>query len=406
MPIDITGKFQPSDGAHGFDLLDIQDVAPVGLTASELLRANAGLTAIESAGVTVASFEAAGATATHAALTATHGVAGAIVGTTDTQTLSNKTLTLPQINDTSADHQYVFAVSELVADRTVTLPLLTGADEFVFKDHTQTLTNKTLTTPTIGSFLNANHTHAAAGATGGTLNASAIAAGTLVHERGGLEADVSAYNGILYISGGTTDSYAVPLGLAYGGSAGDLGSGSHPSEIIQMNAADTALECSGKVLPTGTVVGTSDTQTLTAKTLTSPKIGTSVCKSDGTGMLLEADIGVVTKVIHVPDPVSGDVFAFDFTDSKLTFLGVWGETDAGSVVLNIEKRVWTDSEAAGTAGVEILSADLTADDDGATTTSFAATVDGSSTPLWLCLVLGTVTTATDLKVAVKYKRYA
>ena len=65
------------------------------------------------------------------------------------QTLTNKTLTspvitTPQINDTTADHQYVFAVSELTADRTVTLPLLTGNDEFVFKAHTQTLTNKTI----------------------------------------------------------------------------------------------------------------------------------------------------------------------------------------------------------------------------------------------------------------------
>lgn len=58
------------------------------------------------------------------------------------------TVTLPktiEIQDTSADHQYVLAVSELTADRTVTLPLLTGADEFVFKDFIQTLTNKTLT---------------------------------------------------------------------------------------------------------------------------------------------------------------------------------------------------------------------------------------------------------------------
>lgn len=71
-----------------------------------------------------------------------------------TTTLTNKTLTspvltTPQINDTSADHQYITAVSELTADRTVTLPLLTGNDEFVFKDHAQTLTNKTLTSPKI-----------------------------------------------------------------------------------------------------------------------------------------------------------------------------------------------------------------------------------------------------------------
>lgn len=79
------------------------------------------------------------------------GVSGDMVITNATQTLSNKTLTLPQINDTSADHQYIFAVSELIADRTVTLPLLTGNDTFVFEGHTQTLTNKTLTSPAIGT---------------------------------------------------------------------------------------------------------------------------------------------------------------------------------------------------------------------------------------------------------------
>ena len=36
------------------------------------------------------------------------------------------------------------SVAELTADRTVTIPLLTGNDEVVFKDHTQTLTHKTI----------------------------------------------------------------------------------------------------------------------------------------------------------------------------------------------------------------------------------------------------------------------
>ena len=76
------------------------------------------------------------------------------VGTAATQTLTNKTLTspvltTPQINDSSADHQYVFAAANLAADRTVSLPLLTGNDSFVFEAHAQTLTNKILTAPVL-----------------------------------------------------------------------------------------------------------------------------------------------------------------------------------------------------------------------------------------------------------------
>jgi hypothetical protein len=65
------------------------------------------------------------------------------------QTLTNKTilspiLTTPTIRDTSDDHNYVFAVSELAANRTITLPLLASDDTFVFANHTQTLNNKTI----------------------------------------------------------------------------------------------------------------------------------------------------------------------------------------------------------------------------------------------------------------------
>ena len=97
-----------------------------------------------------------------------------LVSTVATQTLTNKTmtgaimtspvLTTPQIEDTSADHQYVFAVSELAADRTVTLPLLAGDDEFVFKDHIQTLTNKTLTSATLTGLFGSVQSLSGAGA--------------------------------------------------------------------------------------------------------------------------------------------------------------------------------------------------------------------------------------------------
>ena len=60
-------------------------------------------------------------------------------------------LTTPQIEDSSADHQYVFAVSELAADRIVTLPLLTGDDTFVFASFAATLANKTLTSAVLNT---------------------------------------------------------------------------------------------------------------------------------------------------------------------------------------------------------------------------------------------------------------
>lgn len=69
---------------------------------------------------------------------------GTLASLAGTEVLSNKVLTLPQINDTSSDHQYVFAVNELAADRNVTLPLLGAADEFVFKTHAVALANKTI----------------------------------------------------------------------------------------------------------------------------------------------------------------------------------------------------------------------------------------------------------------------
>ena len=67
-----------------------------------------------------------------------------ISGDTIAQTFANKTLPLPKINDTSANHVYNITVSELAADRNATLPLLAANDVFTFNDHAATFQNKTI----------------------------------------------------------------------------------------------------------------------------------------------------------------------------------------------------------------------------------------------------------------------
>lgn len=136
-------------GIGGLDELTSAEEA---IIASVLPLGSSGqLLAVDGAGTSVEWVTAAG---TGDMLVATYDpatVAEQLVGLTATQILTNKTLTspvltTPQINDTSADHQYVFAVSELTADRTVTLPLLTGNDTFVFNNFAAILTNKTIDT--------------------------------------------------------------------------------------------------------------------------------------------------------------------------------------------------------------------------------------------------------------------
>ena len=100
------------------------------------------------------------------ATTAVHGlgVSSAVVGTTDTQTLTNKTLTAPTITNpnisgagvdasivfegaTADNFETTLTVVDPTQDNTVTIPNTTGT--VVIDTAVQTLTNKTLTSPTI-----------------------------------------------------------------------------------------------------------------------------------------------------------------------------------------------------------------------------------------------------------------
>jgi hypothetical protein len=79
------------------------------------------------------------ANAHSSATSSVHGVAGNVVGDIDAQTLSNKTLTAPNVNDPVLKK----------AGQTLNLP--TGPDTLVGRASADTLTNKTLTSPTINT---------------------------------------------------------------------------------------------------------------------------------------------------------------------------------------------------------------------------------------------------------------
>ena len=75
---------------------------------------------------------------------------------------------------------------------------------------TQTLTNKTLTTPTIGSFVNANHTHTAA-ASGGTLTGGAIYYGFNSQTGTSYTLTLSDAGKVLPVSNSSANTVTIPL---------------------------------------------------------------------------------------------------------------------------------------------------------------------------------------------------
>jgi Bacteriophage T4 gp9/10-like protein len=77
---------------------------------------------------------------------------GNVVVDSATQTLLNKTLktpsfTAPKIKDADSSHSYTIVPANLAANRNLNLPLLSDSDTIVVLSLTQTLTNKTLTSP-------------------------------------------------------------------------------------------------------------------------------------------------------------------------------------------------------------------------------------------------------------------
>jgi hypothetical protein len=203
---------------------------------------------------------------------------------TGTETLTNKTLTspvltTPQINDTTADHQYIVAVSELTADRTVTFPLLTGNDTFVFASFTQTLTNKTI------------------------------------------DGDDNTVQDLPYSAIKSTSRTGSDAKLV-------TGTAGTSADLVVWNADGDIVD--GPTPPSGTIVGTTDTQTLTNKRINKRVVSTtddasSVIDCDVTDIYELTAIANATTFTVTGTPVNGQTLIIRGVDAGvgkgLTFTG-------------------------------------------------------------------------------------
>ena len=218
---------------------------------------------------------------------------------TGSQTLTNKTLTTPIISSIS---------------NTGTLTLPTSTDTLVGKATTDTFTNKTFDTAGTGNSFKINGTSitavtgtgsvalAASPTFTGTVNAAAVTTSGDVTVGGnltvsgttttvnsttitvadknielgsvGTPTDTTANGGGITLRGATDKTLNWVSGTSSWTASENFDLASGKTYKIAGTDVLTATQVLGKAVPSGTIVGTSDSQTLTNKTLTSPVIST------------------------------------------------------------------------------------------------------------------------------------
>ena len=247
------------------------------------------------------------------------GIVLTIGNSSDLVEIFNSTLTGFKINDASADHQYIITSSELASNYNVILPTITATDTFCFTDVAQTLLNKTLTSPTItgtgniaGTFTG-NLTGNATTATNlATINATDIVVKTgsqtltdktltspiINNIKNSNSRNITNYSGIVLTIGNSTDLVEIFNSTLTGFKINDA-SADHQYIITSSELASNYNVILPTITATDTFCFTDVAQTLLNKTLTSPTItGTGNIAGSFTGNLT-GNADTATKIASI-----------------------------------------------------------------------------------------------------------